>query len=1088
MSFIQQFFTSRDNNANAATFVGQEGRLWWDPITNQIYSSDGNTPGGIPLSGGGGGNGSPGGANSQVQFNQNGNFGGSANLTFNRVSGALTAVSFVGDGSALSNITGANVSGTVSDATHAGIADTAYSVDAANVFGTVANASYATISGTAYSVSAANVSGTVANATYAITAGTAYSVSAANVSGTVANAAYATSAGTATTANSATTAGTVTANAQPNITSVGTLTSITSTGNVTGNYFIGNGSQLTGVVSSYGDANVAAYLPSYHGNLSPNYVDLSGNLSVDGSALIGGNLNVTGNINFSGNVNQISGNSGQFFGNAAGVGALYAGIAVGYSNVVTAVIQATSDLNDYTQINAQNLNHGNTASMDYIVTADNGTDTTAYIDMGIAGSGWDGTQTNSLGNAVYSTDGYLYVQGGTGGGNLVIGTTTLGKAIKFNAGGPNSQNTVATIGATGFSTTGNVTGAYILGNGSQLTGVVSSYGNSNVAANLAAFGSNPISTTGNITAGRFIGNGSLLTSINASNVSGNVANATYATTAGSTTQLVNGSSTVALYSDGTMSFPSGLINTGSNTMGLWSTNSTSLTWRTPTATTAGQPFQSILQLSNAGISITALSGNVSNLTTKNWGFAYNGNLLFPDSTVQTTAFTGIAATVTTNAQPNITSVGTLTSVSSTGNVTGGNLLTGGMVYVTSSASGAGEIKFLGATELSNIVAVGAIANTLTGNGSINLVTGSALGGNIGFYVAQSERGRFTSSGLSVTGNASVSGNVTGGNLIGTVVGNVTGTTVSVTGNITGGNLNAVGLSLSGNVVSAINTTANITTTGNVSGGNLIGTLVGNVTGTTASLSGNITGGNLVTSGLATVTGNVQGGNIRTVGQISATGTITSAGSTNGTAFAVGNSAVSNVALGMFPTAGTPGEYAIRDYSTVNCNFYIDAAIGGTGTPTFVFRGSNSFTTYATISSNGLNMQSLPIQGQTPYLGKTSFNVALDTVVSVDNLKYRISNQGGVFPQIASVSGSSVDICWSIIGMVSGVGVTGSQNSGTLITTFGSLYTTHGMDTRGDTLVATVTDKSAGKIYRVTFAVTNNASNTTGYNIIVERIM
>jgi hypothetical protein len=54
MSYIQQFFTSRDNNANAETFVGQEGRLWWDPVTNQIYSSDGNTPGGIPLSGGGG--------------------------------------------------------------------------------------------------------------------------------------------------------------------------------------------------------------------------------------------------------------------------------------------------------------------------------------------------------------------------------------------------------------------------------------------------------------------------------------------------------------------------------------------------------------------------------------------------------------------------------------------------------------------------------------------------------------------------------------------------------------------------------------------------------------------------------------------------------------------------------------------------------------------------------------------------------------------------------------------------------------------------------------------------------------------------
>ena len=54
MSYIQNFFTSRDNNANAETYVGQVGRLWWDPDTNQIYYSDGSTPGGIPVTSGGG--------------------------------------------------------------------------------------------------------------------------------------------------------------------------------------------------------------------------------------------------------------------------------------------------------------------------------------------------------------------------------------------------------------------------------------------------------------------------------------------------------------------------------------------------------------------------------------------------------------------------------------------------------------------------------------------------------------------------------------------------------------------------------------------------------------------------------------------------------------------------------------------------------------------------------------------------------------------------------------------------------------------------------------------------------------------------
>ena len=46
---IQNFFTSRDNNANSASYVGQTDRLWWDPTTNAIYRSDGNTAGGIPI-------------------------------------------------------------------------------------------------------------------------------------------------------------------------------------------------------------------------------------------------------------------------------------------------------------------------------------------------------------------------------------------------------------------------------------------------------------------------------------------------------------------------------------------------------------------------------------------------------------------------------------------------------------------------------------------------------------------------------------------------------------------------------------------------------------------------------------------------------------------------------------------------------------------------------------------------------------------------------------------------------------------------------------------------------------------------------
>ena len=54
---------------------------------------------------------------------------------------------------------------------------------------------------------------------------------------------------------------------------------ISTTGNVTANYFVGNGRQLTGVVSSYGNANVANYLPTFSGNISAGNVSATGNVT-----------------------------------------------------------------------------------------------------------------------------------------------------------------------------------------------------------------------------------------------------------------------------------------------------------------------------------------------------------------------------------------------------------------------------------------------------------------------------------------------------------------------------------------------------------------------------------------------------------------------------------------------------------------------------------------------------------------------------------------------------------------------------------------------------------------------------------------
>lgn len=90
MSFIQNLFTSRDNNANGASYVGQQDRIWWDPDTNSFYYSDGSTPGGIAIGAGGNPFNQLLNTYNSVTFanvNVTGNLTGNANITDLTVSG-----------------------------------------------------------------------------------------------------------------------------------------------------------------------------------------------------------------------------------------------------------------------------------------------------------------------------------------------------------------------------------------------------------------------------------------------------------------------------------------------------------------------------------------------------------------------------------------------------------------------------------------------------------------------------------------------------------------------------------------------------------------------------------------------------------------------------------------------------------------------------------------------------------------------------------------------------------------------------------------------------------------------------------------
>jgi hypothetical protein len=294
-------------------------------------------------------------------------------------------------------------------------------------------------------------------------------------------------------------------------------------GNVTAQYFLGNGALLTGIASSYSNVQVATYLPTYTGNIAnvrlsssgaltfpdgtqqttaafggggnygnanvaaflPTYTGTTGitavgtlaTLSVTGNTTVGNLVGTEANTRIIANTYvstfDIYGNV-SFPGNIITPTGLYVGPTL-FTALPNTIAQFTGNANSYAQINFENLSSGTDATADYVATANNGTDTTFFVDLGIANSNYDNTSpNNSLGTAVFANDSYLYAQGNlatTTGGNLVIGTSTANKSVKIFAGGINSANIVATVSNTGVAVTGNVSATNFVGSGSLLSGV-----------------------------------------------------------------------------------------------------------------------------------------------------------------------------------------------------------------------------------------------------------------------------------------------------------------------------------------------------------------------------------------------------------------------------------------------------------------------------------------------------------------------------------------------------------------------------------------------------------------------------------------
>jgi hypothetical protein len=236
---------------------------------------------------------------------------------------------------------------------------------------------------------------------------------------------------------------------------------------------------------------------------------------------------------------------------------------------------------------------------------------------------------------------------------------------------------------------------------------------------------------------------------------------------------------------------------------------------------------------------------------------------------------------------------------------------------------------------------------------------------------------------------------------------------------------------------------------------------------------------------ATLASNVLASSLTSVGTLSSltvTGTITG---NNATSFYAGDNAISAIALSV------PQNAAIRDRTNGTSVMYFDVSNGGSTNGEFQFRSSNAYTNVLTMNTSAFNVNTnAVVTSRTPSIARLPWNSAMGTELTVDEMRFRITNSGlaGIFPQVIGNT-SSRNLAWTVVAARSGSAVTQTGSTGSIVTSsaWTSLYTSGGMDSAGDTFIATLQDKAAGRIYRITFMRSDDGS-TTGYNIIAERLL
>lgn len=329
-------------------------------------------------------------------------------------------------------------------------------------------------------------------------------------------------------------------------------------------------------------------------------------------------------------------------------------------------------------------------------------------------------------------------------------------------------------------------------------------------------------------------------------------------------------------------------------------NLVSANFLTGILTTAAQPnITSVGTLSSITVSGNA---NVGNIGAGAGVFTANitaGNIYANSGTVGAANLTG---TLTTAAQPNITSLGTLTSLETSGNaIIGGNLfVNGNITYI--------NVDTIQVEDPIIVVGGGPNGAPLTSNDGkdrgtlLQYYTSTPVSAFMGW---DNSNGEFAFGSNVSEVNDVVTFNTLGNVRAQTYLGNVSGGTGSFTGNISAGNANL------GNIITAnylVSSAGCVSIGGAVIayGGGNAGIFNSLATDINIGFAANITMGS--TTGNVTVRGNLVSNNISTTGNISAnliTGTLTTASQANITTIGtLGNLTVTNTATSNITNANT----------------------------------------------------------------------------------------------------------------------------------------------------------------------------------------